>query len=150
MAEKTTQTLREESLLTSRAISSHMVNEFASLEGGVLSPLEGRVFGFICRNQDKNVTSTDLMAHFDSPKSTISETLSSLEERGYILFEVNPEDRRQKYLRLTEKGLARFEGVLVLFSQAEEKMTEGLSEEDIATYLRVCEQIRRNLGTKNG
>ena len=90
------------------------------------------------------------MAHFDSPKSTISETLSSLEERGYILFEVNPEDRRQKYLRLTEKGLARFEGVLVLFSQAEEKMTEGLSKEDIATYLRVCEQIRRNLGTKNG
>ena len=100
MAEKNTQTLREESLLTSRAISNHMVNEFASLEGGILSPLEGRVFGFICRNQDKNVTSTDLMAHFDSPKSTISETLSSLEERGYILFEVNPEDRRQKYLRL--------------------------------------------------
>ena len=149
MEKKTNQTIREESLLTSRAISAYMASRFATLEGGALSSFEGRVFGYICRNQDSNLTSADLISRFGAPKSTISETLSALVERGYIRLESNSEDRRQKFLRLTEKGLARFEGVLALFKEAEERMKAELTEEEIAAYLKVAEQIRINLGIKN-
>ena len=149
MSKPNNQTIREESLLTSRAISTYMTNQFATLEGGALSPFEGRVFGYICRNQEANLTSTDLISRFGCPKSTISETLASLVERGYIYLESNAEDRRQKFLRLTEKGMTRFEGVLALFKQAEEKMKAELTDEELATYLKVAEQIRDNLGIKN-
>jgi len=56
-----------------------------------------------------------------------------------------PQDGRLKRLVLTDKALALHARVMQKLRTTEELMREGISEEDMDTWFRVCGKIRSNL-----
>ncbi|GFZ31643.1 MarR family transcriptional regulator [Clostridium zeae] len=59
---------------------------------------------YIIKNSSDGCTQNKICSKLLLPKQTVSLILSGLEKDGYIFREVNPEDRRNKIVKLTEKG----------------------------------------------
>jgi len=77
--------------------------------------------------------------------STISTMLDGLVENGMIYKEVNPEDKRNKRIYLTEKG-KNFQHIVEKSSAEGEKMLlDGFSETEIETAKRVLTALYNNL-----
>ena len=74
-------------------------------------------------------------------KSVVMRMIDSLEEKGLAKRTVNPEDRRENLLSITEKG----EEVVCQYQEIEKRLSnellEGISPEKIATFFEVIEKI---------
>lgn len=74
-------------------------------------------------------------------KSVMMRMIDSLEEKGLAKRTVNPEDRRENLLSITEKG----EEVVCQYQEIEKRLSnellEGISPEKIATFFEVIEKI---------
>nr|WP_206154889.1 MarR family transcriptional regulator [Clostridium muellerianum] len=69
------------------------------------------------------------------PKQTVSQMLSGLEKDGYISKETNPEDRRNKIIKFTEKGECFAKRILEEMKSAEIEAFSELSEKQRSTII---------------
>lgn len=99
-----------------------------------VSRVEGRFLGYIYDYQDEGVISSDLVRAFQLKKSTVSETLSSLEEKGFIEFVRSEEDGRKKMIRLGKKGIEHRKEVAPVIDEFDAILENALSEEEQAQF----------------
>jgi DNA-binding MarR family transcriptional regulator len=84
---------------------------------------------------------SELGAELDLDRSTIADLVSRLERRGVIERSPHESDRRRYSLRLTAAGLAEVERLRPLVSEANAKLTEGLSAGELATLRTLLKRI---------
>lgn len=78
---------------------------------------QDHILTYIMRN--KNTTVSKISASFSISKSAVSQPLSNLEQRAFIIKEVNPDNRRENYIKLGPRGfeyensLSRLEEILI-------------------------------------
>lgn len=74
-------------------------------------------------------------------KSVVMRMIDSLEEKGLAKRAVNPEDRRENLLSITEKGVE----VVVQYQAIEKRLSsdllEGIPADEVATFFRVVDLI---------
>ena len=87
----------------------------------------------------------DVETQFRFRRSTATGILQLMEQHGLLRREPVPQDGRLKRLVLTDKALALHARVMQKLRTTEELMREGISEEDMDTWFRVCGMIRSNL-----
>ena len=114
-----------------------------------LKPSAGRILGYLsCHNE---ASSQELQEHFKLAKATVSEGLSSLEERGYITYEKSPNDAREKIIRLTDAGKARAEAFQKICDDFDELVLKGLTIEEIQVLSKLLGKIDKEVeGMKDG
>ena len=76
-----------------------------------------------------NCSQDDLVNIYGESKANMAKALKKLEEDGYIIREVNPENRRKYMLKTTEKADALVPKIRQISLDWEEQV--GISEEDI-------------------
>ncbi len=111
-----------------------------------LTGIEGLLANYIYYHE--GLSACDLMAHFHLQKATISEALSNLEQKKVIVMEVDISDKRRKIIRLTDEGKRCHKEFEEFYLSLIPTIEEGISKEDKETFIRVCEQIRKNVGGK--
>lgn len=79
----------------------------------------------------------------DKPSTT--RLLDHLERDGYLQRRADATDRRLNLIFLTENGIAAERAVMQVTNQALDDITEGVTEEEMATVKRVFEKIYRNI-----
>lgn len=79
----------------------------------------------------------------DKPSTT--RLLDHLERDGYLQRRADAADRRLNLIFLTENGIAAERAVMQVANQALDDITEGVTEEEMATVKRVFEKIYRNI-----
>lgn len=87
----------------------------------------------------------DVETQFRFRRSTATGILQLMEQHGLLRREPVPHDGRLKRLVLTDKALALDARIKQKLRETEELMREGISEEDMDTWFRVCGMIRVNL-----
>lgn len=107
-----------------------------------LKPHDGRILGFLLKNPEAG--SLEIQEHFCLSKSSVSEALSRLIDAGYITYEKSPKDAREKVIRLTKKGNNHEANIGVLFGELDSELTNGLTQEEKETFLRVSKIIMKN------
>jgi Transcriptional regulators len=75
---------------------------------------------------------------FDSHKTTIGKALKNLEEKGYICRTINPDDRREKKVSLSEYGMNKFAEVLRIQKEWETVLETKLTKEESNDFNRIC------------
>lgn len=74
-------------------------------------------------------------------KSVVMRMIDSLEEKGLAKRTVNPEDRRENLLSITDKGAE----VVTQYQAIEERLSndllEGIPADEVATFFRVVDLI---------
>lgn len=73
-------------------------------EAGALTPMDARVLGFFARQP--GATLKDLAEHSGRDKAQLARLIKGLRERGWLLAEADPQDRRNQCLTLTPEGQA--------------------------------------------
>lgn len=103
------------------------------------------MLGHVHQNMGHDVFQKDLEAAFEVRRSTATGILKLLEKNGYIKKEPVDYDARLKKLSLTPKALLFCEETLGRMKETEDLLTEGFTEEEINTLIRLLDKIKNNL-----
>lgn len=103
--------------------------------------VEGRFLGFIGDHQEEGVISSDLVKHFQLKKSTVSETLSSLERKGFIYFERSKKDARKKGIVLADKGIEHEKNAAPIIAEFDAILDSVLTPEEQEAFDAACQKL---------
>lgn len=79
--------------------------------------------------------------------ASIAERIDQLVAAGHVARSPVPEDRRASLVSLTPAGQAVFDALLATVRATDAALTEGLSDEDVATARRVLVQLAERART---
>lgn len=92
-----------------------------------------------------SVTINELSVFAVTEQSTMSRTLDSLEEQGFIRRQPRADDMRIRDVTITEDGRAAFEKVWPTMYDRFVGMFEGVDEEEYRAFINVLHRILRNI-----
>jgi MarR family transcriptional regulator for hemolysin len=92
-----------------------------------------------------SLTINELSVYAVTEQSTMSRTLDSLEEQGYIRRQPRAEDMRVRDVAITEEGRAAFETVWPAMYELLQRLFDGVEEEEYATFVATLHKVLRNI-----
>lgn len=92
-----------------------------------------------------SVTINELSVFAVTEQSTMSRTLDSLEEQGFIRRQPRPDDMRVRDVTITEDGRAAFEKIWPTMYDDFLRMFDGIEEEEYKAFIGVLHRILRNI-----
>lgn len=78
-------------------------------------------------------------------KSSMVSIIDALTEKGYVYREINPNDRREQLLKITDKAREDMPVIKEAYAMLNNKAIEGISSENINTFYTVLQQMGDNL-----
>ena len=99
------------------------------------------------RAPDRRLSAGELVRHCQVTSGAITNRIGRLADRGWVRRDVDPSDRRQVIITITESGLRRAEQILDTKIHAEERLFGGLAA---ATVDRMNADLRALLVSIEG
>ena len=119
-------------------LTSHFKKELRRI-GISLSP--GQI-GILLVLEGISETTMGLLSQtLEIDNAAITRLVDKLEKQQLVSRRVNPDDRRQMLIAITDAGMQRAVAVKKVAQAANRKIEEGFSQEDIAVYKRVNQAI---------
>lgn len=92
-----------------------------------------------------SVTINELSVFAVTEQSTMSRTLDSLEEQGYIRRTPRAEDMRVRDVSITEEGRAAFDQVWPTMYESLLQMFAGIDDDEYRAFLTTLQKVMRNI-----
>ena len=89
----------------------------------------------------KECIQNDLADKLALPKQTICSILDNFEKKGYIKREINPKDKRNRFVSLTKKGIEFAKPIIEDLENLDKSVLKCLSDEDIKKYTDCQKEI---------
>ena len=110
-----------------------------------LTSTQGYLLGWLTRNADRSVTPSELGRSFRLSQPTISGILQRLETKGFVTMEADPNDRRRKYVRTTERAAECHQQIISNFRDMERRLAAPLSAEEQETLVALLDRMINGL-----
>ena len=111
------------------------------------SVVQSHLLGYFAHHQKNRMLQSELQQHLGIRRSTMTNILKGMERDGLIRREDSQEDKRQKWVVLTEPAKQKCAEHFHLVQEFELTMRQGLSEEQLQQFFAIADTIRRNLET---
>lgn len=98
----------------------------------------------------EGVIQNDIVDNTYLKKSTISLTLKSMEQEGYITRVTCADDNRKIIVKITEEGKKFDNKIRKCFGVIENYMIEDLTEEEIENFVNLIEKMKNSLERQKG
>ncbi|WP_297816985.1 MarR family transcriptional regulator [uncultured Lactobacillus sp.] len=95
--------------------------------------------------QHERATMSEISKLWSIPKQTLNSFRNKYVKKGYISVIADSEDKRKKFITLTQEGKDFTLPIIEKLTQAEKAASKGLSDQEYASYLAVFDQIIENL-----
>ncbi|NLW53090.1 MAG: winged helix-turn-helix transcriptional regulator [Tissierellia bacterium] len=119
--------------------------EYAANESGI-TVVQGRLLHYInVTGKNKEVYQKDIETEFNIRRSSASEMLQKLENKGLIVRLADPKDKRVKKIILTNRGEKLENTVFSQVCNYEKELVKDIPEEKIDIFLEVLDSIKNNL-----
>lgn len=102
---------------------------------------------YVINTNKPECTQSQICNQLFLPKQTVSQILNELEKKGYVFKEVNLNDRRNKNIKFTEKGVAFAIEILGELKAAEIKAFGQLKEKELINIMDNFELLNNTLET---
>ena len=99
-------------------------------------------------SQKRDVYAKDIEVEFDMRRASVTGIIKLMEKNGLIEREENIKDARLKKLKLTERAIEAREKLKKEIVKVENKLTEGISKEEIKTFFEIMKKMSFNLSSK--
>lgn len=122
-------------------------NVCSALDVPEVTQVQGWIIGFI-RMRDEAGLETfqkDVEKAYEIRRSTATGILQLLEKNGYLKRQSVSEDARLKKLVLTTKAIEVHDRIIARIEVFEERISEGISEEEKEVFFQVVDKIKNNL-----
>ena len=115
---------------------------------------QGQVIRFLERREHEQELTLikDIEQEFKITKSVASNLVKRMVQNGLVELEVNPSDKRAKFVHLTEKSRSQMKQVKSFFDQIDRSLLDGISEENLVIFEEVLGKLQANvekIGGKN-
>ncbi len=111
-------------------------------ETGIIRP---ELTVLMCLSFHRDLNARDICEITEQPSNTVSRAVGSLEEKGYITRERDAIDTRRRVLNITESGQAVHDRLLTRFAEAEAKMLETLTPQEVETLTALLDKLGRDV-----
>jgi MarR family transcriptional regulator for hemolysin len=88
-----------------------------------------------------DVRQTDLATQLDVTQASLVRSIDQMTAAGLVERRRDPADARVSRIRLTERGRTLVTTIVAKFTTLRHEMLEGVTDDDLATALRVAEQL---------
>jgi len=99
----------------------------------------------LLKNKDKDITQKQISESIGITFTTLNSVMKNLCSKKYIVFNVNQKNHKEKYLALTEKGIAYAESIVNPLMDIEQKTADKLKSEDILNAIKCLEDYKDSL-----
>ena len=108
---------------------------------------QGQVIRFLDYREESGqaVLIKDIEQELNITKSVASNLVKRMVQNGLVELEVSPNDKRAKYVRLTDKSRSQMKQVKSFFDRIDRSLLEGVSEEKLAIFEEVLERLQANV-----
>ena len=115
---------------------------------------QGQVIRFLERREHEQELTLikDIEQEFNITKSVASNLVKRMVLNGLVELEVNPSDKRAKFVHLTEKSRSQMKQVKSFFDRIDRSLLDGISEENLVIFEEVLGKLQANvekIGGKN-
>ena len=115
---------------------------------------QGQVIRFLDRREHEQELTLikDIEQELNITKSVASNLVKRMVQNGLVELEVNPSDKRAKFVHLTEKSRSQMKQIKSFFDRMNRSLLDGISEENLAIFEEVMGQLQANvekIGGKN-
>ena len=124
-------------------ILQNLRRRFATYDGTRLTT-EEYILLYRIHQERETIILQDLADATGKSKSTIFHTIDSLESKGVLTREVNPNDRRQNHLIITDQGLALFNDYFQMEQELTQQLLHGIPDKQIQDFLHTIDRIKAN------
>ena len=125
---------------------SRTIEAWVKAEGIDEIPLmNGWIMRYLYENRKKDIFQKDIEKFFSIGRSTVTNIIQILEKKGYVRRESVEYDARLKKVILTEQGIESHEKIEAIIGCLNHRMIQGIEDDDLQEFLRVADQIRRNV-----
>lgn len=98
------------------------------------------------RQKEKKITmQKDIEKYFSISNPTVSNLLTRLENKDFITRSHKQEDRRARYIELTQKAISVYESLQDSIKTMEDQMTIGIDAQNLEEGRQFLEMILHNL-----
>ena len=108
---------------------------------------QGQVLRFL-DNREKNqdlVLIKDIEQELKITKSVASNLVKRMVQNGLVELEVNPSDKRAKFVRLTDKARSQMKQVKAFFERIDKQLMEDIDEDELLIFEKVLAQLQENI-----
>jgi len=142
----------KQSLFASYANIAIMEMSLYNSSDNFLRPSHKEMLYIYCIWSHPGCTASDLVEMFSSSKALVSQTILSMQEKGYITREKDPDDNRRQILRLSDQRLLESTQELEIIDKASKVLASKYTPEQIEEASRIiCDftEEMRHLATKS-
>ena len=113
---------------------------------------QGQVIRFLDYREESEqaVLIKDIEQELNITKSVASNLVKRMVQNGLVELEVNPNDKRAKYVRLTDKSRSQMKQVKSFFDRIDRSLLDGISEEKLAVFEEVMGRLQANVDKMGG
>ena len=108
-----------------------------------LSSAEGNILLHLL-TQGREMGQEQLVEQLDVSKPAVSRTLNSLETKGYVTRQPDPEDKRAQRIRLTDKALEIGPAVEQVYNHVYALALRGITQGELDFFMKLFEHISEN------
>ena len=95
-------------------------------------------------SKSDTVNQEQIAKHFMLDKGSVAKTLYKLEKKQFISRADNPQNRREKLIKITEEGFNIVSTLNEEFQQLHSYLFEGLSEDELQSFILTIQKISDN------
>lgn len=115
-----------------------------------LTAAQSDILGYILENRNSRPNSTTIHKQLHLSRATVSALVKKLRAKGFLEFEENPSDDRQKQIIVTEKAKQVEKALECKFEKMQESLFWNISKQEIESMENILERMLENLQRKNG
>lgn len=108
---------------------------------------QGQVLRFLDhREHEQELTLIkDIEQELNITKSVASNLVKRMVQNGLVELEASPNDKRAKFVHLTEKSRSQMQQIKSFFDRIDRSLLEGISEENLAIFEEVLGRLQANV-----
>ena len=113
---------------------------------------QGQVIRFLDYREESEqaVLIKDIEQELNITKSVASNLVKRMVQNGLVELEVSPNDKRAKYVRLTDKSRSQMKPIKSFFDRIDRSLLDGISEEKLAVFEEVMGRLQDNVEKMGG
>ena len=138
--------IKEPILLTHLKMVEHLAKRIGDehLKKIDLTQSQADVIVLLAHESDKVFRQRDIERALNYSNPTVTGLINRLEQKGFIVRRIDPEDSRARIISLTDKALQIIEEIYESIRQTEKMLLEGFSEEEVELLQPLMSRIAKN------
>lgn len=108
---------------------------------------QGQVVRFLgWREHEQELTLIkDIEQELNITKSVASNLVKRMVQNGLVELEASPNDKRAKFVRLTDKARSQMKQVKAFFERIDKQLMEDIDEDELLIFEKVLAQLQENI-----